>query len=205
MAVAQHPKPANLYRPSSTEPEIVDAPVALFLMADGKGDPNNSKDFEHAIQALYSCAYGLKFLLRKRGIEFRVAPLEGLWWAPDMRVFSLEKKGAYHWTLMITVPDQVTGADLEEVREQVRRKRPSEALEHVRLIRFHEGLSAQVMHVGPYATEGPTVARLHAFIHEHGYTFDGIRQKHHEIYLGDPRRAAPERLKTVIRQPIMRA
>jgi hypothetical protein len=194
----------DLYRPSAAEPQIIDAPPALFLMADGKGDPNTSKDFEHAIQALYSCAYGLKFLLKKKGLEYHVTPLEGLWWAPDMAAFSLEHKGAYHWTLMISVPEQVTAAELEEVKVQARRKRPSEALEHVRLIRFHEGLSAQVMHVGTYATEGPTIAKLHAFIHDRGYTFDGMRQKHHEIYLGDPRRAAPDKLKTVIRQPIRR-
>lgn len=205
MAVAVKPGPVDLYRPKADQPEIVNVPSMQFLMIDGAGDPNQSKDFQHTIEALYSVAYGLKFMLKKRdSIEFRVAPLEGLWWAPDMTVFNLEQKDAYHWTMMISLPDKVTRDAFKQARDEARRKRPSQALERMRLEKFHEGECAQVMHIGPYSAEGPTIARLHAFIHDHGYTFDGTKQKHHEIYLGDPRRAAPEKLKTVIRQPFSR-
>ena len=205
MAVSTRPKPADLYRAGAAEPVIVDVPAQLFAMVDGEGNPNESKDFQDAIGALYSAAYGLKFALKKQGVEYRVPPLEGLWWAPDMRVFNLERKSAYRWTVMIALPDDTTPKAFEEVRAAARRRRPSPALERMRLAEFREGRAAQVMHVGPYATEGTTIARLHAFIRDHGYTFDGTRQKHHEIYLGDPRRAAPDKLKTIIRQPIGRA
>ena len=202
MAVLNRTKPADLYRASATEPAIVDVPAQVFTMVDGKGNPNASQDFQDAIGALYSAAYGLKFALKKQGVEYHVPPLEGLWWAPDMRVFNLERKGAYHWTVMIALPEGVTVKAFEEVRAKARERKPSQALERMRLAEFREGLAAQIMHVGPYATEAPTIAKLHAFIRDHGYKFDGTRQKHHEIYLGDPRRAAPEKLKTVIRQPI---
>lgn len=205
MAVAIKAGHADLYRPKANQPEIVNVPDMQFVMIDGAGDPNQSTDYQQTIEALYSVAYGLKFMLKKRdGIEFRVAPLEGLWWALDMTVFNLEQKDAYHWTMMISLPDEVTLDAFKQARDEARRRRPSQALERVRLARFHEGQCAQVMHIGPYSTEGPTIARLHAFIREHGYTFDGTKQKHHEIYLGDPRRAAPEKLKTVIRQPFSR-
>jgi len=117
-----------------------------------------------------------------------------------MTTFSTGGKGKWRWTAMIMVPDEVTADDFERARADLRRKRPSEAVEHLRLETFHEGTAAQIMHVGPYSTEGPTIDRLHNFIHDHRFTFDGRRQKHHEIYLGDPRRAKPERLRTVIRQ-----
>lgn len=202
MAVATKPRLWELFRPKATEPEIVDVPAAQFLMIDGDGDPNNSKTFQESVNALYSLAYGLKFLLKKQGIEYRVSPLEGLWWAPDMTVFELERKTAYRWTLLTALPDEVSAESFEEVRRDARRRRPSQALERARLKRFHEGLAAQIMHIGPYATESATIARLHAFITDHGYTFDGVVQKHHEIYLRDPRRATPDKLKTIIRQPI---
>lgn len=202
MAIAGKPKLSDVLRPKATEPEIVDVPPALFVMVDGEGDPNRSTEFQESIGALYSIAYGLKFLLKKTGVEYRVSPLEGLWWAPDMKVFNLERKAAYRWTLMIALPDQVSAREFEEVRHDARKRHPSAALEQARLERFHEGVAAQIMHIGPYATEGTTIARLHAFIADHGYTFNGLVQKHHEIYLGDPRRAAPEKLKTIIRQPI---
>ena len=205
MAVLTRLKPADLYRTSATEPAIVDVPAQVFAMVDGKGNPNVSQEFQDAIGALYSAAYGLKFALKKLGVEYRVPPLEGLWWAPDMRAFNLERKGDYHWTLMIAMPEGTTVKAFEDVRAKTRQRKPSQALERMRLAEFREGLAAQVMHVGPYATEATTIAKLHAFIHDHGYTFDGTRQKHHEIYLGDPRRASPDKLKTVIRQPISRA
>lgn len=129
-----------------------------------------------------------------------VMPLEGLWWVPDMREFSIEHKEAWLWTMMIAQPEEVTMDLFEEAYAQVQRKKPSPALAKLRLQWLCEGRAAQIMHVGPFAAEGPTVARLHAFIREQGYAFDGIEQKYHEIYLSDPRRAAPENMRTVIQQ-----
>ncbi len=196
-----------LYRPPAREITLVDVPEMAFLMVDGTGDPNTSQDYRQAIEALYGVAYMLKFMLKKElGLDSTVMPLEGLWWTPDMREFRAENKGQWLWTMMVMQPDEVTSALFERAREQMRRKRPSPALESMRLERFHEGLSAQVMHVGPYAAEGPTIARVHAFLRERGYTFDGREQKHHEIYLSDPGRVVPEKMRTVVRQPaVLRA
>ena len=196
--------PKGLYRPRPTEPEVVDVPPMPFLMVDGRGDPSKSLEYRQAIEALYGAAYGLKFLLKKKGHDFKVAPLEGLWWAPDMKSFEVGRKADWRWTAMSTVPDEVTPDDFASVRDELARKRPSPAVAKLRLARFDEGPAAQIMHIGPYSAEGPTIARLHAFILERGYTFDGTKQKH-QIYLGDPRRAAPDKLKTVIRQPFKRA
>jgi hypothetical protein len=195
----------DLYYPRPTEPELVDVPPMQFLMVDGRGDPNTSLEYRQAIEALYGAAYGLKFLLKKKGHDFKVAPLEGLWWATDMKSFEVHRKADWRWTAMIVLPDEVTPEDFASVRDELASKKPSPAVAKLRLARFDEGPAAQIMHIGPYSAEGPTIARLHAFIRERGYTFDGTKQKHHEIYLGDPRRAAPDKLKTVIRQPFKRA
>ena len=176
-----------------------------FLMIDGSGNPNTSQEYQQAVEALYGVAYALKFLLKKeQGVDYAVMPLEGLWWTPDIREFSVEHKESWLWTMMIAQPQEVTAALFERAREPVQRKKPSPALTKIRLEPFHEGLAAQIMHLGPYTAEEPTIVRLHAFIREQGFTFDGIRQKHHEIYLSDPRRAAPEKMRTVIRQPMAR-
>jgi hypothetical protein len=205
MKVDQKKQFANLYSPSAKEVVVVMVPAMHFLMIDGAGNPNTSQDYQQAVEALYGVAYALKFLLKKeQEIDYAVMPLEGLWWASDMREFSVEHKEGWLWTMMIAQPEEVNAALFERAREQVQRKKPSPALAKLRLEEFHEGLAAQIMHLGPYAAEGPTIARLHAFIREQGCTFDGIRQKHHEIYLSDPRRAAPEKMRTVIRQPMTR-
>lgn len=201
--IKQHP---DLYKPSAKDVTVVDVPALSFLMIDGAGNPNTSQDYQHAVEALYGVSYAIKFMLKKeQGIDYVVMPLEGLWWVPDMREFSVEHKESWLWTMLLAQPREVTPALFERARAQVQQKKPSAALAQLRLEEIHEGLAAQIMHLGPYAAEGPTVARLHAFIHEHGYTFDGIQQKHHEIYLSDPRRAAPEKMKTIIRQPMTRA
>jgi hypothetical protein len=195
---------SHLYNPSATEVAVVEVPALQFLMIDGAGDPNTAQEYKEAIEALYGVAYTLKFLLKKeQGLDYPVMPLEGLWWTPDMREFSAEHKEHWLWTMMIMQPEEVTAAHFEQARAQVQRKKDSPALAKLRLEQFHEGLAAQIMHIGPYAAEAPTIARLHAFIREQGYAFDGTRQKHHEIYLSDPRRAAPEKMKTVLRQPIV--
>jgi hypothetical protein len=177
-----------------------------FLMIDGHGDPNTSRDYQHAVQALFTLSYSLKFAIKRSGgANHKVGPLEGLWWAADMSAFDVGDKSAWDWTAMIRQPAEVTPDLLRRVIDDVVSKKQLPALAQVRLESFTEGRAAQILHVGPYSAEGPTIARLHAFIAEQGFDFDHFdprRQKHHEIYLGDPRRAAPERLRTIIRQPV---
>jgi hypothetical protein len=193
---------ADLYRATAT-PRMVNVPGMLFLMIDGHGDPNTSSSYQDALQALYALSYSLKFQIKRlSGSDYKVGSLEGLWWAPDLSAFGTGDKSAWDWTMIIRQPDMVTEDLLADTIKQVQEKKGLPAAANVRLERFTEGRAAQILHVGPYSTEGPTIARLHAFIDEQGFTFDGRVQKHHEIYLGDPRRAAPERLRTIIRQPV---
>jgi hypothetical protein len=131
-------------------------------------------------------------------LDYAVFPLEGLWWAEDMNQFSVEDKGAWLWTMMIAQPQGVTPEWVEQARAAALKKKGIQLLEQVRFERYDEGLSAQIMHTGPFSAEGPTVERLHNFIEINGYE---LAKKHHEIYLSDFRKAAPEKLKTVIRQP----
>ena len=191
---------ARLYKPSAKACEIVDVPEMRFLMIDGSGDPNTSHEFQEAIQALYGVSYTLKFTLKKSGgPEFRVAPLEALWWSDGSGRLDPANKDVWSWTAMLRQPDFVEPAAIADATAQAKAKRELPALPKMKFESFSEGLSAQIMHVGPYAAETPTIEKLHAFIAEQGCEPAG---KHHEIYLGDPRRAAPEKLKTVIRQPI---
>lgn len=191
----------QLYGPSAREAMMVEVPEMNFLMIGGVGDPNKSQEFQEAIDALYSISYTLKFMLKKgkEALDFVVMPLEGFWWTDDMTQFSMDNKDIWKWTLMIAQPEQVTEELFEKALDQARKKKDSPALAKVRLQSFHEGLAAQIMHIGPYSAEGPTVEKLHGFIREKGYK---LRGKHHEIYLSDPRRSTPERMKTVLRQPV---
>jgi hypothetical protein len=193
----------QLYAPPR-EPVIVDVPELSFLMVDGHGDPNTSPEYAQAIEALYTISYTLKFTLKGEpgGMDYAVMPLEGLWWAQDMSTFTAGEKSAWDWTAMIAQPDIVDGERLAAAIERASAKKELPAAALARLERFGEGEAAQVLHIGPYSEEGPTIAGLHEFIAAGGYE---LRGKHHEIYLSDPRRAAPERLKTVIRQPISAA
>jgi hypothetical protein len=187
----------HLYRPPKKF-TVVDVPPMNFLMADGGGDPNTSPDFQAITDALYGLAYTIKFAVKSRQ-DFVVPPLEGLWWMEDMTAFSQEAKDQWLWTLMIMQPEWVTADVVEAAREELRRKKDPPALPELRFDTYDEGLAVQIMYVGPYADEGPTIARMHDFIEEEGYERAG---KHHEIYLSDARRTAPEKLKTVIRQPV---
>ncbi len=196
-----------LYSPSPKHPAIVEVPEIAFLMIDGRGDPNASEAYQDALQALYGVAYTLKSTLKKADPErdFKVAPLEGLWWADEEAPTMADLQGdrdAWNWTMMIAVPGAVTAADVAAAAEAAGRRRELPAAPGIRLERFAEGLAAQIMHVGPYAEEAPTVERLHAFAVEQGYELQG---RHHEIYLGDPRHTAPERLRTVLRHPVREA
>jgi len=199
-----------LYQPSAKKVEIVQVPRLQFVMIDGaveKGsEPGNSPMFAEATQALYSISYTLKFMLKKRKtdpIDYSVMALEGLWWVEDGR-FDIAIKDNWFYTLMILQPDVITPDIFAEGLDQVRRKKGgSELLSKLRLEHFEEGLCIQTMHIGPYATEPATIDRMRAFAEEHGYR-DCIEKDrhHHEIYLSDPRKADPAKMKTVLRHPI---
>jgi hypothetical protein len=186
---------------AARRPGLVEVPELAFLMIDGHGDPNRALEYSQAVEAIYAVAYTAKFIVKRApdGIDFAVMPLEGLWWTPDYSTFTTDDKSAWDWTMMIAQPEQVTAEVVEKARASAARKKSLGAIGRVRLELFREGRVAQVMHIGPYATEGPTIQRLHAFIAEKGYERAG---KHHEIYLGNPRRSAPEKMKTIVRQPV---
>jgi hypothetical protein len=201
-----------LYQPSAKKIETIQVPNLQFAMIDGaieKGsEPGKSPAFAEATQALYGLSYTLKFMLKKRktnAIDYPVMALEGLWWVED-GMFDITIKDNWFYTLMIMQPDVITKDLFEEAREQVRKKKGgNELLSKAKLTHFEEGLCVQVMHIGPYATEPATINRMKEFMQENGYLDSvGIGGKHHEIYLGDPRKAAPAKLKTVLRHPVVR-
>ncbi len=191
----------HLYRPSAKKVETVDVPKMNFLMVDGKGDPNTSQAFQDAIGALYPLSYTLKFMIKRGelGIDYGVLPLEAIWWADDMSSFAEGKKDEWKWTLMIMQPELITQEMVQEAIEQVRIRKNPVSLPLVGFEPFEEGKVAQIMHIGPFSEEGPTIEKVHSFIKEGGYKLSG---KHHEIYLSDIRRAAPEKWKTIVRQPM---
>jgi hypothetical protein len=190
----------HLYRPSAKKVVVVDVPAMNFLKIDGKGNPNSSASFQEATEALFAVSYRLKFMIKKgeQQVDYGVMPLEGLWWADDMTAFSVDKKDDWKWTLMMMQPEYVTAELVAEAMELVKKKKNPHALPLMRFEAYAEGQAAQIMHVGPFAEEGPTVEKVHDFIDENGFERSGL---HHEIYLSDIRRAAPEKWKTVVRQP----
>jgi hypothetical protein len=203
----------HLYQPSAKKVEAIQVPKLQFAMIDGaieKGsEPGKSPNFAEATQALYSLSYTLKFMLKKRktnAIDYPVMALEGLWWVED-GFFDITVKDNWFYTLMIMQPDVITKEIFEEAREQVRKKKgDSDMLGKVKLAYFEEGLCVQTMHIGPYATEPATIERMKEFMQENGFKdkVGPIGGKHHEIYLSDPRKAAPDKMKTVLRHPVVK-
>jgi len=200
----------SLYMPSAKKPTIVDVPTLKFLMIDGAIEPNhepgNSPLFEENMQAMYGIAYTLKFMLKKRTenpVDYPVMALEGLWWVEDGN-FDITIKDNWYYTLMILVPDLLTSDDFSTGLEQLRKKKGTlPAFDRLRRKSFTEGLCVQMMHIGSYASEPATLEIMQAFMAETNLQDQvGPTGKHHEIYLGDPRRAAPEKLKTVLRHPV---
>jgi len=184
---------------------FVQVPKLNFLMIDGKGNPNNNPDYSDALGALYAVAYTLKFAVKKGPlqVDFKVMPLEGLWWTEDMSEFTLEDRGNWLWRMMVMQPDLITPEMVTQAIEDVRKKKNPPRLDEVRFEAFEEGLSAQVFHIGPYGeAERPAVEKLHALIKDNGCIKQG---KHHEIYFNSPLRTDPSKLKTVIRQPATKA
>ncbi len=191
---------SGLYGVSAKKPEMVEVPALNFLMIDGKGNPNTSEAYKDAVEALFTVSYTLKFMIKKgpEAIDYGVMPLEGLWWMEDMTQFDADKKDEWLWTMMILQPEFIDPSRVEKAVESAKAKKGLSALDKIRFEPFTEGLAGQVLHIGPFSEEGPTIQGLHHFIHEQGYA---LRGKHHEIYLSDIRRAAPEKWRTIVRQP----
>ncbi len=181
--------------------EIVNVHEMNFLMIDGHGNPNTAQSYQEALMALYGVAYKLKFMSKKNlGKDYVVPPLEGLWWAEDMTAFTSGNKDDWDWTMMIMQPDWISAQMFAQCKELVQKAKNPIALSKLRLEHYHEGLSVQILHLGSYDDEAPTIAKLHnEFMPENKLNEAG---KHHEIYLSDPRRVAPEKLKTILRQPV---
>lgn len=190
----------HLYQPSAREVVQVVVPAFRFLMIDGKGDPNTSQAYAQAVEALFSVSYTTKFMVKRgpQGIDYAVMPLEGLWWADDMSAYITNDRSRWRWTMMIMQPHFVEPAVIHAAIAQVRQKKALAEVSALRLEPFAEGLCAQVLHIGPFNDEGPTIQRVHDFINARSR----LSGKHHEIYLSDIRRANPAKWKTIIRQPM---
>jgi hypothetical protein len=196
----------ELYRPTAKKVTLVDVPEFLFIAVDGTVDagvrPGESESFRAAMGALFGVGYQLKFLSKLRSdtpIDFTVMPIEGLWSTESGSRFDFDWREPSRYTLLMMQPDHITPAMFEEAVAKVRAKRADPTLERTRLERWREGASVQIMHLGPYADEPATLAKLDSFADEHGYAFHG---RHHEIYIGDPTRSKPENLRTVLRHPV---
>lgn len=190
----------ELYK-ANTDPVLVDVPVLNYVMIDGYGDPNTTVKFTEAVEALYGFSFTLKMTQKQEdpSKDWVVMPLEGLWWSDDMADFTRMAKEKWQWTLMILQPDFISPEMMTPIKEKLKKKKINPSVDDLRFGVLHEGLSLQILHIGPYTSEGPTIEKLHRFACDNGYF---LHDKHHEIYLSDPRRTAPERLKTIIRQPI---
>jgi len=190
----------QLYKPSAKAPAQVTVPPLKYLMIDGKGDPTTSQEYADAVAALFSVSYTTKFAVKKGSqmTDYAVMPLEGLWWADDWSAFTAGDREKWNWTMMILQPSFVPDETIENAVSEVRKKKNLPALPKLRLEEFSEGRCAQIMHIGPFSAEGPTIERLHEFILNHG----NLAGKHHEIYLSDIRRADPTKWRTILRQPM---
>lgn len=190
----------HLYRPSAKEVVEVDVPAMNYLMVDGEGDPNTAQTYSDAVEALFSVSYAVKFMVKKgeSAIDYAVMPLEGLWWADDMSMFATADKSSWKWTMMIVQPSFVAPEIIGSAIAAVRKKKNPAAISKLRLEEFSEGRCAQIMHIGPFSEEGPTIAKVHRFVESRGR----LAGKHHEIYLSDIRKADPSKWKTIIRQPM---
>ena len=192
----------SLYAPRTADIHIVDVTEFPFVMIDGSGDPNTSPAYAIAVQTLYAVSYAIRAICKAElGRVHTVSPLEGLWHADDWSAFANNERDAWKWTMMIAQPDWIDSSLFTQSLERVSGK--IDALPNsLRFEQFHEGLSVQVLHIGPYTAEADTIARIHReFIPEQGLTERGV---HHEIYLSDPRKTPAAKLKTILRQPVDR-
>jgi hypothetical protein len=189
------------YSPKNTDWELVDVPALQYLAIDGEGDPNTIAAYRHAVEALYTVAYTVKFASKRElGQDFVVGPLEGLWWADDMNDFLARRKDNWLWRMLINIPDWITPDMVDDAKHVALSKKGWPAIADLRSEALHEGTSAQVLHIGSYDEETPTLTRLHdEYLPAHNLRESGL---HHEIYLSDPRRTDPDKLRTVLRQPV---
>lgn len=193
-----------LYSPKPGVVEEVDVPALNFAMIDGKGaadGPSQTPEFQDAFGAIYGITYTLKMGRKKAGVgpDYTISPPEALWWMEGDVEFDISKPGLWRWTLMLMQPDFISQDDFKQAVEQLKKKKDNPQIDKLRLETFEEGLSVQTMHVGPYADEGPNIEKLHDYSKQNGLK---LRGRHHEIYFGDPRRTKPEKLKTILRQPV---
>jgi hypothetical protein len=191
----------HLYAPTNRDWVRLTVPPQRFLAVAGKGDPNADPAYSEAVEALYAVAYTVKFAGKRAGRDFVVGPLEGLWYADDASVFSARDKARWSWTMLVSLPSWVSETEVEAAASVARRKKKAlPALDRVRIEALDEGLCMQLLHVGPYDDETPALARLHGEV----LPAESLRERgrHHEVYLSDPRRTAPDKLKTVVRQPV---
>jgi len=193
------------YRAKHGRFDVVTVPPLRYLAIDGEGDPNTAEAYRDALQTIFPVAYGLKFL-SKRVLErdYTVMPLEALWWADDLESFtSARDKSRWHWTALNLVPDWIDDEHIASARDTVARKGQAPALDRLRVETLDEGLCVQTLHIGSYDDEAPVLEAMHGtVIPESGLRMTG---RHHEIYLSDARRTAPEKLRTILRQPVERA
>ncbi|SNT09884.1 GyrI-like domain-containing protein [Rhodococcoides kyotonense] len=195
-------KTLDAYTAQRNRFRVVDVPPMQYSMVDGHGDPNTSKDYADALAALYPVAYTVKFASKRDlGRDYVVTPLEALWWADDMESFTTNRdKSQWHWTAMIMVPDWIEKAMFDDAVTSVTKKRNPIGISRIRLETMHEGRCVQTLHVGSYDDEALVLDELHSrYLPDAGLEMTG---KHHEIYLSDPRRVEPSRLRTILRQPV---
>ncbi len=191
------------YSPKPGKPEILNMPTMQFVMIDGKGDPNNSREFEKAVGTLYNVVYSLKFSRKKAGKspDFSIGALESIWWTDTGKQFDVVNKNYWLWTLMIWLPDFISRAEFMSLVSKLKTRKPDLMLDKVRLESLNEGTIVQIMHTGPYANEQKDIETMHTYAADLGYAQSG---KHHEIYFGEPRRTPSVNLRTILRQPIKR-
>ncbi len=192
-----------LYNPPRGAFTFVEVPPIAYLMVDGAGDPNTAPEFQPAIETLYGAAYTLKFSLKKAGIgpEYSLAPLDGLWWCDGIEGFDQNNREIWRWTLMIAQPPHIKKETVDSAVSELVAKGKRGLWERLRLEILDEGLCVQTLYVGPYSDEGPTIAAMHKFVEDEACS---LRGRHHEIYMSDPRRTAPEKLRTILRHPVSR-
>lgn len=190
----------EFYAPKNTAWAIVDVPEHQYIAIDGTGNPNTAPAYAGTVKALYAVAYTLKFAgKRTAGGDFVVAPLEGLWWADRPEAFTSGAKDTWNWTMLINMPPWITKEMIEDAKQAALSKKKLPTISLLRHFTLHEGPSAQALHIGSYDDEAPLLHELHhTYLAANGLRPSGL---HHEIYLSDPRRTAPEKLKTILRQP----
>ena len=195
----------DLYKPSLKTPVIIKIPEMMFFMIDGIGDPNTAQEYKDAVETLYNISYALKMKVIKKETpskDYVVPPLEGLWYMPKMEKWSMEDKTKWEWTMMIRIPDFVKDSQIKKAMKIVKETKNPPSFSKLRYELYNEGICVQIMYLGAYDEEPPTIKKIHQFAEKNGYNLNG---HHHEIYLSDPRRVEPERLKTILRQPIIKS